>query len=166
MQELPALEAHMAFLTRTVEKYNAPAQSAGASAEVCVFVHAESPSRLFVLFCQAAGVTGVLASLQLALVGAAPPPVKPCVKIGEAQKNVSLEKLEPATWPTSKLTDDLRDAVDALKKKGVLRPFIFIEITKKALPAWAMVGFAKDPQEKGASFCSVCGGAVSYLFRR
>ena len=102
---------------------------------------------MFVFFGIVFQATGVLESLQLALAVSAPAPAKPSVKIGEALKDISFERAEPATWPTSKLTDELRDAVDSLKKKGIAKPFVFIDIIKKPLASWALVGTAKEPLE-------------------
>ena len=76
---------------------------------------------MFVFFGIVFQATGVLESLQLALAVSAPAPAKPSVKIGEALKGISFERADPATWPTSKLTDDLRDAIDSLKKKDIAK---------------------------------------------
>ena len=70
-----------------------------------------------------------------------PPPAeppKPSVNIGDKLKGISLEKLDPSAWPSSKFTDDLRDSVESLRKKGVAKPFVYVDLTKKPLAAWAL----------------------------
>ena len=95
----------------------------------------------------------VLATLQKAL---APAPVKVSVNIGEALVKARIADLDPCAWPTSRFVDDLRDEVlswfwnrvplhffpsfkvESLKKVGVSNPFVYVDLSKKAMPAWAL----------------------------
>ena len=80
------------------------------------------------------------------------------MNIGEKLAAASIADLDPAAWPASAFVDHLRDEVtrlsltvvlahlvaefsqvDNLKKKGIAKPFVYIELHKKCLPAWALV---------------------------
>ena len=53
---------------------------------------------------------------------------KESVNIGDALAKITMGNLDAAAWPASASVDALRDEVEALKKKGVKDPFVYVEL--------------------------------------
>lgn len=86
----------------------------------------------------------MLANLQAVL---QPPPARQSVKIGDGLKEISLKSLPAACWPSSELTDKVRDECEGAKKKGIARPFTYVDLRHKPLAAWATALPSKPTQK-------------------
>ena len=133
-----------AFCTRAFAFLNKESASAAPQAPL---LSVRRVARVYLFIVKATGRDKVMDVLQAALAPAPPKAlfsacvcgrmvvsgncfVQASVNIGEELKKFSFEKLDSATWPASASVDGLRDELDALRKKGIKDPFVFVDHPK------------------------------------